>query len=277
MVVECALARKARVKKPARVVTPRILTVTSYSSRYLHRIAYTGPREPTVETLRLVHRAHLFAVPFENLDIILGREIVCDEGSFLHKIVERRRGGFCYELNGAFAVLLRELGFAVRLLSARVPREDGTYTPEFDHLALRVDLEEPWLADVGFGDSFLDPLRLGTSAEQKQDGGVFRITTENDLERVERVEPGGGWKQQYFLTQTPRRLDEFAHMCHYHQTSPESPFTRQSLCSRATAGGRITLSGRTLIVTHNGEREEQLLSSEAERQVVLREYFKVVL
>jgi len=66
-------------------------------------------------------------------------------------------------------------------------------------------------------------------------------------------------------------------MCHYHQTSPESPFTRQSLCSRATAGGRITLSGRTLIVTHNGEREEQLLNSEAERQVVLREYFKVVL
>src|SRR5712691_1982485 len=149
---------------------------------YLGRIGYKGKVSPTVETLRGLHRAHLLSVPFENLDISLGRQILCDEGAFVRKIVERHRGGFCYEINGAFASLLRSIGFKVTLLSARVPKKDGSDGPEFDHLALRVDLDEPWLADVGFGDSFLDPLRLGTSAEQKQDGGVFRITTENDLQ-----------------------------------------------------------------------------------------------
>lgn len=263
------------------------MIVISNSSRYLDRIAYNGPTEPTAETLRLLHRAHLFTVPFENLDVALGRKIVCDEDAFLRKIVEHRRGGFCYELNGAFAVLLRALGFAVTLLSARVPRDDGSYSPEFDHLALRVDLEEPWLADVGFGDLCLDPLRLATEAEQEQDGWKFRIVSENDsqhverIERMERKDRAQGWKRQYSLTQTARRLDEFGDMCHYHQTSPASPFTRKRLCSLATTYGRITLSDRTLIISrngaHSGGREERLLTSEAEWHATLREQFGVVL
>src|SRR5271170_4644175 len=93
---------------------------------YLDRIAYAGPLAPTVDVLRDLHRAHLFSVPCENLDIALGRQIVCDENAFIRKIVERRRGGFCYELNGAFAALLRAIGFRVTLLSARVFREDGS-------------------------------------------------------------------------------------------------------------------------------------------------------
>ncbi|PYX42331.1 MAG: acetyltransferase, partial [Acidobacteria bacterium] len=126
------------------------------SKAYLARINYTGPTTPTAETLRALHLAHLYAVPFENLDIALKRPITCDQQRFLHKIVELHRGGFCYELNGAFAALLRELGFPTTLLSARVAREDGSASPEFDHMTLRVDLDEPWLADVGFGDSFLE-------------------------------------------------------------------------------------------------------------------------
>ena len=92
-------------------------------SDYLQRVGYAGSRQPTAETLRKLHRAHMLSVPFENLDISLGRKIICEEEAFLRKIVERRRGGFCYELNGAFAALLRELGFKVTLLSARVPRD----------------------------------------------------------------------------------------------------------------------------------------------------------
>jgi arylamine N-acetyltransferase len=142
---------------------------------YLRRINYAGTAAPTPETLREVHRAHLFAVPFENLDIHIGRKIVCDEDTFLHKIVNERRGGFCYELNGAFAALLRALGFQVTLLSARVARSDGSDSPEFDHLTLRVDLDEPWLVDVGFGDSFLEPLRLEASVGQPQIGRIYRV------------------------------------------------------------------------------------------------------
>src|SRR3954447_25028309 len=101
---------------------------------YLKRIAYRGSREPTVETLRQLHRAHLLAVPFENLDIPLGNPIVLSVPSFYDKIVERRRGGFCYELNGLFAWLLEQLGFHVELLSAGV-FSGNRPGPEFDHLA----------------------------------------------------------------------------------------------------------------------------------------------
>src|SRR6266700_2545218 len=130
-------------------------------SSYLARIDYTGPTTPTSHTLRAIHQAHLLAVPFENLDIALGRKIVLNEETILHKVVDRRRGGFCYELNGALAALLGALGFQTTLLSARVAKDAGGEGPEFDHLTLRVDLEQqPWLADVGFGASFLCPLRL---------------------------------------------------------------------------------------------------------------------
>ncbi len=243
---------------------------------YLDRIAYAGFVSPTAEVLQRIHRAHLFSVPFENLDIPLGRKIVCDEEAFLRKIVERRRGGFCYELNGAFAALLRALGFKVTLLSARVPRQDGTETPEFDHLTLRVDLDQPWLADVGFGDSFLDPLRLETGTEQPQDGRKFRIVEQAGSFHVQRTEPDGAWKTEYSFTPQPRRLEEFAAMCQYHQTSPESPFTQKSLCTKATKEGRITLSDRKLIVTRNGKREERLLS-EKEWRAALKNKFGIAL
>src|SRR2546426_11979216 len=177
---------------------------------YLKRIGYAGPLKPNSNLLRNLHRAHLFAVPFENLDISFGLKIICDEDAFLRKIIERHRGGFCYELNGAFAALLRSLGFQVSLLSARVPREDGSLSPEFDHLTLRVDLEEPWLADVGFGDSFMEPLRLKTGIEQEQDGRRFRIVDFGESLHVERAESGGWWKTEYSFTLKPRHLREFA-------------------------------------------------------------------
>ena len=153
---------------------------------YLHRIGYTGPITPTLETLRSIHRAHLETVPFENLDISLGCPIVLDEDAFVRKIVEENRGGFCYELNGALAALLREMGFRVTLLSARAALKDGSPGPEFDHLALRVDLNDPWLVDVGFGECFLEPLLLKPGIEQKQDQAKFRIGEEGNSMRVER-------------------------------------------------------------------------------------------
>ena len=119
---------------------------------YLDRIGYRGATDPTAENLRALQSAHLFSVPFENLDISLGRKITVQQESILNKVVGLRRGGFCYELNGAFAALLREFGFDVTLLSARVARANGGEGPEFDHLTLLVDVAEPWLADVGFED-----------------------------------------------------------------------------------------------------------------------------
>ena len=218
----------------------------------------------------------MLAVPFENLDIGLERKIVCDEASIVHKIVEQHRGGFCYELNGVFAALLRELGFKVTLLSARVARQDGSDGPEFDHLTLKVDLEEPWLADVGFGDSFLEPLRLKIDIEQPQGGRKFRLVEERGSLHMEMAEPED-WKRQYSFTLVPRQLSDFAGMCHYHQTSPESSFTQKRICSRATPDGRITIVDTKLIVTRNGKKEESALDSDREWHEALKRFFGIVL
>jgi N-hydroxyarylamine O-acetyltransferase len=246
---------------------------------YFSRIGYSGPTEPTTETLRAIHRAHMLAVPFENLDIHLGRKITCDEGRFLDKIVNQRRGGFCYELNGAFAALLRTLGFQVTLLSARVARADGSDGPEFDHLALRVELpgvhsDGAWLADAGFGDSFVEPLRLESTVEQRQIGRVYRLMETEGRFHME-VRADDKWKRQYSFTLQRRRLSDFAAMCDYHQTSPESHFTRQRICSLATPRGRITLSDLKLIETRDGQREERELPGEPQWRSELRELFGI--
>ena len=242
---------------------------------YLRRIGYAGSITPTPETLRLVHRAHLEAVPFENLDIFLGRKITIDEDAFVRKVVEERRGGFCYELNGAFAALLRAMGFPVTLLSGRVPKVDGSDGPEFDHLTLRVDLDHPWLADVGFGDGFLDPLLLKAGIQQKQDHATFRITDTGDVLNLERQQPDRAWKTEYLFTLTPRRLQNFAAMCHFHQTSPESHFTQKRICTLATPSGRITLAEMKLVITENGNRQESSVASEEERRRILQERFGI--
>ena len=244
---------------------------------YLARIGYSGPTDPTAGNLRALHRAHLLAVPFENLDISLGRMITIDEVAILNKVVALRRGGFCYELNGAFAALLRALGFQVTLLSARVARANGGEGPDFDHLTLRVDLEDPWLADVGFGELFLEPIGLEAGGEQLDPTGRYRLLQQGELLRMEKFVPEGSWKPQYSFSLHPRRLEEFAGMCHSHQTSPESSFTQKRICTRATPDGRITLSEIKLIVTHNGEREERILNSEEEWNSILRERFGILL
>jgi len=246
-------------------------------SAYLVRIGYSGATEPTIDTLRALHRAHLFAVPFENLDIAAGRKIVVDQDACARKVVERNRGGFCYELNGAFAALLTALGFSVTLLSARVAREKGGEGPEFDHLTLRLDLETPWLVDVGFGDSFLEPLALEAGKEQDDPAGRFRLIQLGERLQLERAQPDGSWKREYSFTLQPRQIKDFADMCHYHQTSPESSFTGSSVCSRATPDGRITLAGKKLIVTRNRQREEKILGSEKEREATLRDLFGIQL
>ena len=253
---------------------------------YLQRIHYQGSLtpgadlpgidRPGIDLLRSIHRAHLFTVPFENLDIHLGRQIVCDEDRILRKIVNEHRGGFCYELNGAFAALLRALGFRVTLLSARVAREGGGYGPEFDHLTLCVDLDEPWLADVGFGEGFLEPLRLEPGMEQAQKGRIYRLTGIDDRFGLE-VMVEGRWKEEYAFTLQPHELSDFAGMCHYHQTSPESHFTRHRICSLATPEGRVTLSDGKLIETRGSSRQERLLSGDQEWCAKLRERFGVVL
>jgi N-hydroxyarylamine O-acetyltransferase len=255
---------------------PAYLRRINHQSSQINRLESPGSIRPSIPLLRALHSAHLFTVPFENFDISLGREISCDESQIVDKIVNQHRGGFCYELNGAFAALLRALGFQVTLLSARVAGTNGSYSAEFDHLALLVDLEEQWLADVGFGDCFVEPLRLEPGAEHAQCGRSYRLQRVDDVFRLD-VMAEAQWKTEYAFTLQPRKLSDFAPRCRYHQTSPESHFTRQQICSLATPEGRITLSGKKLIETRGNSRREVLLSGKEELRATLRDRFGLVL
>jgi N-hydroxyarylamine O-acetyltransferase len=243
---------------------------------YCERIGYAGPLDATLDTLRAIHLAHMYAVPFENLDIHLGREIELDLDRIFDKIVGRRRGGFCYELNGLFAWLLREIGFDVTLVSARAAGKGGAFGPEYDHLALLVRLDSVWLADVGFGDSALDPLLFEEGVEQESGGALYRIERAGDA-WVMAQSKSGEWEPQHRFTTTERRLDEFAGMCEFHQTSPDSHFTKKRVCSLATPEGRVSLTADRLIVTRGGEKTERPVADEAERTTLLRDLFGVEL
>jgi N-hydroxyarylamine O-acetyltransferase len=243
---------------------------------YLRRIDYDGSLEPTVQTLRELHRAHMLAVPFENLDIHLDRRLALEDAALFSKIVDSRRGGFCYEMNGLFAALLKALGFRVDMLSASVAREDGSFGPPFDHMALLVHLDKRWLADVGFGDSFSEPLLLDERGEQMRDGYAYRITDDDGGNLIlQRCGDESAWKDQYRFTLKPYEYRDYEEMCRYHETSPESHFTQRRVCTRATDEGRITLSDMRLIITRGSHKEERLLEDESQYAAALRDHFGV--
>ncbi len=243
---------------------------------YLERINYRGSLDPSEESLRGLQVAHLLAVPFENLSIHAGQPIVLEDEALFAKIVGRKRGGFCYEANGLFAALLRALGFDVVMLSAGVAKAEGGFGPDFDHMALMVTLERRWLVDVGFGDSFLEPLLLDERGEQAQGGRAYRILADGPYLLLMRREGEGEWEAQYRFTLRPHGYADYAEMCRYHQTSPQSHFTRGRVCSRATERGRVTLSGMRFITTSkDGVRQERALTGEEEYAAILREHFGI--
>lgn len=254
------------------------------AAAYLGRIGYRGGVTPSLATLRGLHLAHLRTVPFENLDIIAGRPISLRSADLFTKIVRHRRGGFCYELNGLFAILLRQLGFKVTLLAATFPRPPGQVAPELDHLALLVETPQGkgrWLADVGAGrGSSATPLPWLTAREYHDPvtGAWFRLEPEGDGLRLQRRDPAMApdeWERQYLLRLRPRRLEEFTAGVRHQLTSPDSPFTKGLLCSMLTPTGRVTLSERRLITTSQGRRHERLLADDEALGAILRDQFGI--
>ncbi len=244
------------------------------AAAYLERIGAAWPAAPDAAALRELHVRHLRTVPFENLSIHLGEEIVLAPDALVDKVLGGR-GGFCYELNGAFAELLRALGYEVDLLAARVPDGDGRLGPPYDHMALRVRTADGalLLADVGFGRHSHYPLAYDARGEQAGDpGGVFRLADveEGDTEVLLDGRP------QYRFEQRPRALGDFEATCWWQRTSPASHFRTSLVCSRLTEEGRITLSGRTLVRTAGGDRTESTLA-EADVLPSYRESFGITL
>lgn len=245
---------------------------------YLRRIGPTSRPAPDTAGLRALQVAHLHTVPFENLDILAGRRISLQIAALEAKIVGAHRGGFCYELNGLFAALLGALGFRVTMLAAEVwSRDDGTWGPPFDHLILRVELDSPWLVDVGFGDGIPEPMELRAGVEQRDVGGrVFRLSGEASGRLLTELLPGAEEPiALYRFTERAHTLDDYAATCRFQET--ESPlFTGHRIAEISTADGHETLFDDWLIVHAGTERTKRQLT-EAEVPALLRDDFGIVL
>jgi N-hydroxyarylamine O-acetyltransferase len=217
----------------------------------------------------------LRTVPFENLDIYRGIPIVLDPHRILKKVVSDRRGGFCYELNYAFHWLLTDLGYLVTLLSAEVARPEGGFGIPFDHMALKVEIEgEDWLADVGFGESFLHPLRLVPGEVHEETDYRYRLSWYEPYWHLERApREGEEFAVQYRFTTTLRSLADYRGGCEYHQTSPDSTFTQKVVATRATEEGRVTVTRDRVILRRGKDRiETPLAGDEAFRSALDRHF-----
>lgn len=274
-----------------------LMDATRLTAAYLRRIGAARPARADAAALRDLQLRHLRSVPFENLSIHLGEDIVLEGEALIRKVAERHRGGFCYELNGAFAALLRDLGFQVTLLQARVLDQEGRPGIPYDHLALLVETssvsatasasasasasaatttmatDRRWLTDVGFGDHSHRPLDFDERDDQRDPGGTFRIVERPDGD-LDVLRDGTA---RYRLETRPRVLAGFEAGAWYHRTSPASHFTSSLVCSRLTEDGRVTLSGGRLVTTTHGDRRERTPAGEEEILAVYRDRFGLML
>jgi N-hydroxyarylamine O-acetyltransferase len=247
--------------------------------QYLQRIKISQLEKPNLSFLSKLQEQHLLTVPFENLDIHQGKKIVIEEDRIYEKIVACGRGGFCYELNGLFCWLLRSLGFTVSIVSTRVyiPTKDR-FSPEFDHMALLVDLEKTYLVDVGFGDNFRKPIAL-PDGKSEDISGRYRLRSfaSGQDTYILQKEDNNDWQSMYSFTAHPRMISDFEEMCTFHQISPESHFTQEIICTMATINGRVSLSEDFLTITEGSSKKKTKVVSDKDFKHKLMDHFGIQL
>lgn len=247
---------------------------------YLRRIGYDGTAEPSEATLAALHRAHLAAIPFENLDVMLGRGIRVDLESIQAKLVEARRGGYCYEHGQLFAAALERLGFGVERLLARVGPDGGPARPR-THLTLRVRADAGvWLADVGFGSSPPGPLslrRLRSGGPQDLDGWIYEVVPDEsygtDGTWKLREYQAGEWVTLYRYEDQPVYPADVMMSNHYTATHPESWFTWQPIVARRYPEAIHGLVGRVYTITRPGHVKTRRTLTDGEFAAALNEVF----
>jgi N-hydroxyarylamine O-acetyltransferase len=246
-------------------------------SAYFARIGYDGPVEPTLETLNGIVRAHAQAIPFENIDVVLGRPIEIGAAPLQRKLVENCRGGYCFEQNGLLLLVLESIGFAARPLSARVRygRPSGV-TPPRTHLFLRVEIDgTSWLADVGVGGlSVTSAIRLDAAGEQTTPHEPRRIVRDGAL-WLHQVRLGRDWHDLYEFTLEEMPLIDRELANWYTSAHPQSDFRSRLVVARALPdGGRKTLLNREFTARRrDGTSDGRLIATPEELLMVLADEF----
>lgn len=232
------------------------------TAKYLARIGLDAAPGLDYRGLEKLQRHHLTHVPFENLDVFHRRGVSTDPMHSTTKIVDGGRGGWCFELNGSFASLLDELGFRVTRLGATVVLDGPTSSPQPSHAATRVDLDRPYLVDVGFGDSFIRPLPLDENGPH--DGGTGQYDFYRNADSITlRFQEVSGWADQYRFSEKSVTPAEFDPANRFLQTSPTTPFTSKPFATRLLDGGpdRVTLVHDRLKLRSNGAWTETPVSA----------------
>jgi N-hydroxyarylamine O-acetyltransferase len=246
--------------------------------RYFDRIGYAGEKSPTLETLRQLQLLHTEAIPFENLDSLLKRPVQLDAESLYRKLVDQRRGGYCFEQNGLFANVLESIGFRVTRLGARVVYlGDPDGLPPRTHMLLRVDIEdESWIADVGFGGLVLtSPIRLAVDVAQETPHEPFRITRRRDEYLMEGL-VRDAWVPLYRFTLAELAPSDYEVGNWYVSTYPSSLFVNFLMASRPAPGLRYALRNNELAIHRLKEgTERQTLRTAEELRSVLEELLKI--
>ncbi|WP_316820215.1 arylamine N-acetyltransferase family protein [Pedobacter gandavensis] len=252
-----------------------MLNSENFIKAYLDRINFSKTLLVNRDTLFNLQEAHLLHVPFENLDIHYGKKIKLEPELIFEKVVLNQRGGFCYELNGLFHLLLKALGFDVKMISGRVHSKDGDYGNEYDHLAIIATIDQrQYLVDVGFGKFSLAPLEIKKGFLFDDPFGQFQFDDDQDGYLKISMLIGGKLSPQYLFKTTERSFSEFEGMCHYHQTSKYSPFPQKKMISIVSLDGRITLSDQQVKISR-AENEEILIFNPEEFNSKLLQYFHI--
>jgi N-hydroxyarylamine O-acetyltransferase len=239
--------------------------------RYLSRIGFDGVAGGDVKTLHRLLEAHLYTIPFENIDIQLGVPIHLDIEAFYNKIVLNKRGGYCYEINGLFHQLLCALGFNAVLMSGRVGK-GRNHGAEFDHLVVAVSIgDQVWLVDAGYGDFSMHPILLDPDIIQEDGRAKYRVKAGAMIDgkayySIERQNPNKKSREQfetaYYFDLQPRELWEFAKRNRYQQEDPGSHFTQNLICSLPTRTGRVSIINNSLLITDGQKRKKSALDPE---------------
>ncbi len=243
---------------------------------YLRRLDIKR-EEPSYKFLRKLHFAHIHTIPFENLDIHYRNEIKLDYRQIFSKIVTRKRGGFCYELNGLFYHLLYHLGFDCYVASASMWDDEKGFSPDFDHMIVIVNLEgKTFLADVGFGEAFTAPKEIKAQEVQMDYTTYWKFETDPDENFLLKYSADAShYRTKYRFNLDEKQLIQFLGMCTYHQTSEDSIFTQRKLITIKTKDGRVTLTDRKLKVLELGETTESDILNEDEFLSKLEQYFSI--
>lgn len=245
-------------------------------NKYLERIGFKGKIQINEDCLKELHKCHVMTIPFETFDVQMGEPIDLQTEKIYNKIVLKSRGGYCYELNLLFHSMLTEVGFVSYLISARI-FDAEQFGPEFDHMAIAVKLDVLWLVDVGYGDLFLEPIQINPKVQQEDKFKIYKIEQHNSNEYLlwESLKGHVEFRLKYKFKNIPRKLNEFESQNNWKQSSKESYFVKNRICTLPTENGRRTIWNNTYKVKTADKLEQIEIQQETKLIEILKNDFKI--